>query len=80
LTTKDTESTEGLLAKHRVNGMDSPWKSDGSCLWLVEPTDRRASHPYPGVSLGAAAPRAERGLSGVRRDRDDRYDGDPFFC
>ena len=29
--------------------MQSPWKSDGS-----------ASHPYPGVSLGAAALRAER--------------------
>jgi len=43
LTIEDTESTEGLLAKHRVNEMDSPWKSD------------------PGVSLGAAAPRAGSG-------------------
>ena len=48
LTTEDTGGTERVLAKHRVNGMESPWKSDGS-----------ASHPYPGVSLGAAAPRAE---------------------
>ncbi len=39
---------EGLLANDRVHGMESPWKSDGS-----------ASHPYPGVSLGAAASRAE---------------------
>jgi len=52
LTTEDTESTEGLLAKHRVNEMDSPWKSD------------------PGVSLGAAAPRAGRNqepLDAMRR-------------
>ena len=28
LTIEDTESTEGLMAKHRVNGMDSPCKSD----------------------------------------------------
>jgi hypothetical protein len=49
LSTEDTGGTERVLAKHRVNGMESPWKSDGS-----------ASHPYPGVSLGAAAPRAER--------------------
>ena len=45
----ELKGTEGLLAKHRVHGMDSPRKSDGS-----------ASHPYPGVSLGAAAPGAER--------------------
>ena len=49
LTTEDTGGTEKVLAKHRVNGRESPWKSDGS-----------ASHPYPGVSLGAAAPQAER--------------------
>jgi hypothetical protein len=39
--------------------MESPWKSDGS-----------ASHPYHGVSLGAAAPRAERNqdaLEAMRR-------------
>jgi len=47
LTTEDTGGTERVLVKHRVNGMELPWKSDGS-----------ASHPYPGVSLGAAAPRA----------------------
>jgi len=39
--------------------MESPWKSDGS-----------ASHPYPGGSLGAAAPGAERSqeaLDAMRR-------------
>ena len=59
LTTEDTESTEGVMAKHRVYEMESPWKSDGS-----------ASHPYPGVLLGAAAPRAERNqeaLEAMRR-------------
>jgi len=47
------------MAKHRVNRMESPWKSDGL-----------ASHPDPGVSLGAAAPRAEcnqEALEAMRR-------------
>jgi hypothetical protein len=59
LTTEDTGGTERVLANDRVHGMESPWKSDGS-----------ASHPYPGVSLGAAAPRAERNqdaLEAMRR-------------
>jgi len=34
LTTEDTGGTEGVLAEHRVDGVDSPSKSDGS-----------ASHP-----------------------------------
>ena len=50
LSTEDTENTERGLANDRVHGMESPWKSDGA-----------ASHPYPRVSLGAAAPRAESG-------------------
>ena len=57
LTTEDTGGTEGVLANDRVHGMESQRKSDGSCLWLVEPTDRRASHSR--VSLGVATPRAE---------------------
>ena len=59
LTTEDTGGTERVLANDRVHGMESPWKSDGS-----------ASHPYPGVSLVAAAPRAERNqeaLEAMRR-------------
>jgi hypothetical protein len=54
LTTEDTGGTERVLAKHRVHGMESPWKSDSS-----------ASHPYPGVLLGAAAPRAEWSLEAL---------------
>ena len=46
--------TERVLAKDRAHGMESPWKLDGS-----------ASHPYPGVSLGAAALRAERNQESV---------------
>ena len=59
LTTEDTGGTESVLANDRVHGMESPWKSDSS-----------ASHPYPGVSLRAAAPRAERNqeaLDAMRR-------------
>ena len=59
LTTEDTGGTERVLANDRVHGMESPWKSNGS-----------ASHPYPGVSLGAATPRAERNqdaLEAMRR-------------
>lgn len=59
LTTEDTGGTEGVLANDRVHGMESPGKSDGS-----------ASHTYPGVSLGAAAPQAERNqeaLEAMRR-------------
>ena len=46
--------TERVLAKDRAHGMESPWKSDSS-----------ASHPYPRVSLGATAPRAERNQESV---------------
>ena len=58
LTTEDTGGTERVLAKDRVHGMESPWKSDGS-----------ASHPYSGVSLGAAAPRAERNKAALEAMR-----------
>jgi len=54
-----TEHTEEGLADHRVNEFDSPGKSDGS-----------ASHPYPEVSLDAAAPlvgRNQERLDAVRR-------------
>ena len=57
----ESKHTEKGLADHRVNELDSPRKSDGSRLRLGEPTDRRASHSYPGDSLSAAAPRGVRG-------------------
>jgi integron integrase len=58
LTTEDTGGTERVLANDRVHGMESPWKSNGL-----------ASHPYPGVSLGAAAPRAERNQAALEAMR-----------
>ena len=70
LTTENTEHTEEVLVGHRVNELDSPGKSDGSRLRLGEPTDRRAGHPYPGDSMGAAAPRVGRNpetLDAMRR-------------
>jgi integron integrase len=70
LTTEDTEGTEEMLGAKRFHGIDSPGKSDDLRLRLGEPTDRRASHPYLGDSMGAAAPRAGRNqetLDAVRR-------------
>jgi hypothetical protein len=81
LTTENIEHTVEGLADHGVNELDSPGKSNGSRLRLGEPTppargptgrerDRRASHPIPGDSLGAASPRGGRNqeaLEAVRR-------------